>query len=55
MLSWKTGNTEPQFLTKGQTQSKCTSLAFLLFGLQQKKDECLMVEDGHALRITQAA
>jgi hypothetical protein len=27
----------------------------LLFGLQQKKDECLMVEDGHALRITQAA
>src|SRR4051812_23063513 len=44
-MLWKTGNTEPQILTKVQTELRCTSLAFLAFGLQQEKDECMMVED----------
>jgi len=55
MWSWKSGNTDPEIISKGgKTRMTCTSLAFLGVGLQDRKDECIMVEDGYCLIVTTA-
>ncbi|KAK3166665.1 hypothetical protein OEA41_009790 [Lepraria neglecta] len=51
LLSWKTGNKQPQYLAMSN-EIKRTTMNFVIIAPSMPKDECNMVEDGYGLLLT---